>query len=184
MPEEYSYELKIPKARVAVLIGKKGEVKKRIETATKTEIRIDSKEGDIFISGKDALGLFSAREVIEAIGRGFNPDFAELLLKGDYVLEIINIKDYAGKSKATAMRLKGRVIGKEGRSRKTIEDLSDTYVSVYGKTIGIIGEADNVASARMAIEELLRGAPHGNVYKGLEKRRKEMKKKELLREGI
>ena len=178
--QEFHYELKIPKARIAVLIGKKGEVKKRIESATKTRISIDSNEGDVFVSGNDALGLFTAREVIEAISRGFNPEFAELLLKGDHSLEIIGIKDYAGKSQDTALRLKGRVIGKEGKSRRTLEYLSDTNISVYGKTIGIIGTPENVTEARKAIEALLRGAPHGNVYKSLERRRVEIRKKELV----
>ena len=35
---EFSYELKIPKERVAVLIGKKGEIKKRIEDETSSKI--------------------------------------------------------------------------------------------------------------------------------------------------
>jgi ribosomal RNA assembly protein len=60
---------------------------------------VDSAEGDIFISGEDALGLYTAREVIKAIGRGFNPDIAKLLLKQDYVLEIIHMTEYVGKSK-------------------------------------------------------------------------------------
>jgi len=64
---KYSYELKIPKDRVAVLIGKSGEVKKELEGLTKTEMEIDSKEGDITVSGEDALGLYSAREIIKAI---------------------------------------------------------------------------------------------------------------------
>ena len=46
---EYSYELKIPKDRVAVLIGMKGNVKKAIEEETKSKINVDSKEGDIFV---------------------------------------------------------------------------------------------------------------------------------------
>ena len=178
MPE-YGYELRIPKDRIAVLIGKKGEIKKQIEEETKTKLKIDSKEGDVFISGEDALGLFNAREVITAIGRGFNPEIAMLLLKGDYVLEILDIRDFAGKSKATTIRLKGRVIGEGGKSRKTIEDLTECYVSVYGKTIGIIGEPENVSAARRAIEDLLKGSPHGNVYKWLEKRRRMMKRKKL-----
>jgi ribosomal RNA assembly protein len=179
-PQEYNYELKIPKDRVAVLIGTKGEVKRDIETVTKTKLDIDSEEGDVVISGGDALGLFTAREIVEAIGRGFNPDFAKLLLKQDYVLDMISIKDYAGKSKDTALRLKGRVIGKEGKSRKTIEMLTDTHISIYGKTIGIIGGPDGVDNARQAIEALLKGSPHGNVYKSLERKQKEMKQKELL----
>jgi len=179
---EYGYELRIPKDRIAVLIGKKGEIKKQIEEETKTKIKIDSKEGDVFISGEDALGLFNAREVIKAISRGFNPEIAMLLLKGDYTLEILDIKEFAGKSKATTIRLKGRVIGEGGKSRKTIEDLTECYISVYGKTIGIIGEPENVNAARRAAEDLLKGSPHGNVYKWLEKRRRMMKRKMMMGE--
>jgi len=178
---EYSYELKLPKERIAVLIGKKGEVKKRIEEETKTEIKVDSKEGDIFIKGEDALSLFTAREVINAVGRGFNPETAELLLKGDYCLEIIDITKFTGKNKATIIRLKGRVIGKEGKSRRTIEELTECYISVYGKTVGIIGRPENLANARRAVESLLQGSPHSNVYKWLEKRRRETKIKEMLK---
>ena len=36
---EYSYELKIPKDRVAVLIGKKGKIKKDIGEATNSKIK-------------------------------------------------------------------------------------------------------------------------------------------------
>jgi len=181
MPE-FGYELRIPKDRIAVLIGKKGKVKKQIEEETKTKIKIDSKEGDVFISGEDALGLFNAREVIKAVGRGFNPEIAELLLKGDYVLEMIDVKEFAGKSKNTTIRLKGRVIGEGGKSRKTIEDLTECYLSVYGKTIGIIGEPENVAAARKAVEDILKGSPHGNVYKYLEKRRRMMKRRMMKEE--
>ncbi|MBW2982408.1 KH domain-containing protein [Candidatus Woesearchaeota archaeon] len=177
---EYNYELKLPKERIAVLIGKKGEIKKRIEEETKTEIKIDSKEGDIFIKGKDALSLFSAREIITAIGRGFNPEVAELLLKADYGLEVINIKEFTGKDKSNILRLKGRVIGKEGKSRRTIEELTECYISVYGKTIGIIGKPEDLANARRAVENLLQGSPHANVYKWLEKRRREIKRREII----
>jgi len=114
---EYSYELKIPKERVAVLIGKDGEVKKNIEDETNCKLNIDSKEGDIFVSGEDALGLYTAREVIKAIGRGFNPDIAKLLLRNDYIFEIVNMTDYV-KSKDSMIRLKGRVIGRDGKTRK------------------------------------------------------------------
>ncbi|MBI4143366.1 RNA-processing protein, partial [Candidatus Woesearchaeota archaeon] len=88
---EYSYELKVPKNRVAVIIGKEGSIKKDIEESTKTKLNIDSKEGDVFVSGEDALGLYTAREIIKAIGRGFNPEVAKLLLKPDYVFEVIDV---------------------------------------------------------------------------------------------
>ena len=177
--EQYSNELKIPKERVAILIGKKGETKKNLEDLTKTKIIVDSKEGDIFASGKDALSLFDVIEVIKAIGRGFNPDIAFLVLKHDYIFELINMNDFA-KTKNDAIRLKGRVIGSEGKSRNAIEELTETNISVYGKTIGIIGLQENVASAKKAIESLLSGSPHSNVYRFLERNKRSIKSKEIL----
>jgi len=176
----YSYELKVPQERVAVLIGKSGEVKKTIEADTKTQIKVDSLEGDIFIYGNDALGLYTAREVVRSIGRGFNPEIAKLLLKQDYVFEMVNLVEYTGKSKNTMLRLKGRVIGKEGRSRKLIEELSESYISVYGKSISIIGTAESVAMAKRAVEALLSGSTHASVYKWLENKRRETKRKRVI----
>ncbi len=177
MPEnagdEFSYELKIPEERVAVLIGTKGETKKQIEEQAGCELDI-SKEGDVTILGDDGLKLFTAREIVKAIGRGFNPDIALLLTKPDYTLEFIELKDIAGKSKNTMLRLKGRIIGKGGKSREEIERLTNTYISVYGKTVGIIGEVAWTALARQALGMLLDGSMHRTVYRFLEKKKKEM----------
>lgn len=180
MVVSYQYELKVPKERVAVLIGKEGCVKNEVEEATKTKLNIDSKEGDVFVSGEDAIGLYSAREIIKAIGRGFNPDIALLLLKQDYIFEIINLSDYAGKSKDNLLRLKGRVIGKEGKARRVIGELANCHICVYGKTISIIGMAENVSVGNQAIDFLLKGSTHANVYKFLEKKRRELKRRGIL----
>ena len=180
---QFSYELKIPQERVAVLIGKGGEIKKNIETDTKTEVKVDSLEGDIFIYGEDALGLYTAREVIRAIGRGFNPEIAKLLLKQDYIFEYIGLNEFTGKSKNTLLRLKGRVIGKEGKSRRLIEELSEAYVSVYGKSVSIIGTAESASMAKRAVEALLQGSTHASVYKWLENKRREMKRKRIIEMG-
>lgn len=165
----YTYELKIPRERVAVLIGKKGETKRQIEHETEAALTIDSKEGDVFLSGDNALGLFNAREVIKAIGRGFNPEIALLLLKQDYMFESMKV-DFDSKAKED--RLKGRIIGKEGKARRLLEELTETYISVYGKTISIIGEVQNVVVAKRAIESLLAGSRHATVYKWLERQRR------------
>jgi ribosomal RNA assembly protein len=176
---EYSYELKVPKNRVAVIIGKEGSTKKEIEEATSTKLNIDSKEGDVFVSGEDALGLYTAREIIKAVGRGFNPDVAKLLLKQDYVFEVVDVSEFV-KSKDAIVRLKGRVIGKEGKSRRLIEELTECNISVFGKTIGIIGLPEATASARQAVESLLKGSTHANVYKWLESRRRELKRRSIM----
>ena len=177
---EYSYELKVPKNRVAVIIGKEGSIKREIEESTNTKLNIDSKEGDIFISGEDGLGLYTAREIIKSIGRGFNPEIAKLLLKPDYIFEVVDLGEFVGKSKDAMLRLKGRVIGKEGKSRRLIEELTECNISVFGKTISIIGLPESAACARRAVESLLSGSTHANVYKWLEKRRRELKRKSMI----
>ena len=170
---DISYELKIPEERIAVLIGANGETKKEIEQETKCHLDI-SKEGDVNITGDDGLMLFTAREIVRAIARGFNPKIAMLLLKTDYMLEIIDMKDIAGKNKSTMERLKGRVIGTGGKSRAEIERLTDTHISIYGKTIGMVGEAGDVVHARQAVAMLLQGSMHKTVFQFLEKKKKEI----------
>jgi len=172
MPE-FTYEIKIPKERVAVLIGKKGETKNRIETTAGVSLNIDSHEGDVEVKGEDALQLYVTRDIIRAIGRGFNPEIALLLLKQDYVFEVIDISTFVKESHM--LLVKGRLIGKEGKARKVIEELTQTSMSVYGKSVAIIGESENVGMCKRAVESLLQGAPHAVVYKWLEKRRKEMR---------
>lgn len=169
--EIYSYQLRIPKDRIAVLIGKNGEVKQDIESHIGSRISIDSKEGEVTISGKDSLNLFTGREIIKAIARGFNPTIALNLFKHEWLLDIINLGDVA-RSPHDMERLKGRLIGAGGKCRRVIEELTQTYISVYGKTVSIIGDMETVMIARRAIEMLLAGSSHPNVYKWLERQRK------------
>ena len=171
--QEFSYELKVPQERVAVLIGTEGNTKKLIENLTKSKLDI-SKEGDVVILGEDALLLYTAREMVRAIGRGFNPKIAEQLIKPDYALEIIDLNVVAGKNKNMMERLKGRVIGTKGKSREEIERLTETNISVYGKTIGIIGEIGQATLAREAVAMLVSGSMHKTVYQFLERKKKEI----------
>lgn len=160
--------IKIPKERVAVIIGEKGSTKRDIQRKTKTKLSINSKEGDIKIEGEESLNVFLTVQVIKAIGRGFNPDIALNLIRENYNLEILNIKDYVRSTKNDQERIKARIIGTKGKARKTIEHLTNTYICVYGKTVSIIGLVEDVIFARRAVEKLLKGTPHGNLYKWIE----------------
>jgi len=167
--DEFAYHIKVPKERIAVLIGKQGETKKKIEDETRTKIDVDSKEGVVTVSGEDAILLYSTRDIIKAIGRGFNPEVAMQLIKQDYIFDVIILPDQDKKNHL--QRVKGRIIGKEGKSRALIEEYTDTFISVFGKTIAIIGRAEDVPVSRKAIEMLIMGSPHSNVYKWLERRK-------------
>ena len=174
---EFSYESKIPKERIAVLLGVKGNTKKAIERELEIKITVNSKTGDIVLEGDDSLKLYAAQNIIKAIGRGFNPEIAMELLEENNSFDIIEITDYVGNSDKNLIRARARSIGTEGKARKYIEQLTDTNVMIHGKTISIIGHYENVDIARKAFESLLNGSRHSTVYAWLEKQRKKLKYK-------
>src|SRR3989338_5949646 len=183
MEKDFRQEMKIPRDRVGALIGKKGEIKKYIEHKSKLKLEIDSKSGDVALIGDDSVVMYETKNIISAIGRGFAPETAFQLFNENNVLELIDINNYSGKSQKKFERLKGRVIGSDGKARKMIEDMTETNISVYGKTIGIIGDIEKATLARRAIEQLLAGSPHGTVYKWLENKRREMHRRVFEENG-
>lgn len=176
--------LKIPKERVGVLIGLEGKTKKHIEEKLKVELQIDSEAGDVIITmaeeADDPSTLFKAKDLITAIGRGFSPEHAFRLVRDEEaVLDMIDLRNVFGKSDADIKRVQGRIIGMDGKTRRIIEELTDTNVSVYGHTVGIIGTVGQVQIAREAIEMLVKGSMHGTVYRYLHRKRRELKKEKL-----
>jgi len=169
MPTQH---LKIPLERVGVLIGREGSVKSYIESKTSCRIHVNSDEGEVFVECDDALSVFRVAEVVKAIGRGFSPEKALKLLDDDeLIFDIISLSNL---SERALKRIKGRIIGKNGKTRRLIEELTGAYVSVYGKTVSLIGYINQVRIAREAIEMLINGVQHGTVYSFMERKRKEM----------
>lgn len=176
--------IKIPKERVGVVIGPEGRTKKSIEDKLSVELQIDSEAGDVNIIMKegatDPSNLFSAKDVVTALGRGFSPEHAFRLIRDDQaVLDILDLRAVFGKSEADIKRVKGRIIGMNGKTRAIIEELTDANVAVYGHTVAIIGTMDQLVVAREAIEMLIKGSMHGTVYRFLHRKRRELKKKKL-----
>lgn len=177
--------LKIPRERVGVVIGKNGTTKDKIENLTKTEITVDSEAGSIAISPteetEDPLSVWKARYIVKAIGRGFNPETSLKLMGDETILEIINLPDYVGKSKKAIQRQKARIIGKDGRTKDIIIDMTGVDISIYGKTVAIIGDMEQIHVAKEAVEMILNGVRHKTVYAFLEKKNRDMKIKEFHR---
>jgi ribosomal RNA assembly protein len=172
--------VKIPRDRVGVLIGPKGRAKKRIEHFYKVNLKIDSESGAVEIilnpDQKDISVIFTVQNVVKAIGRGFNPRKTELLSKENYDLNVIDLTEFVGDSRNAIARVKGRIIGKNGRSRELLEELTETQISVYGHTVSCIGSVENLTVAREAIMMLLKGAFHKTVWNFLYAYRRKMKK--------
>jgi ribosomal RNA assembly protein len=169
--------VKAPLDRVGAIIGPGGKVKQSIEEKSGVTLEIDSESGTVVIEpGEDPLKTLKASETIKAIARGFSPEKAIKLLESeDLVLDMIDLSKISD-TPADITRLKGRIIGKAGKTREIMESMTGARISVYGKTISMIGDPEQVMTIRNAIDMLIDGAPHGAVYGYLERRRQELKR--------
>jgi ribosomal RNA assembly protein len=165
--------VRIPQERIAVLIGVKGEAKKRVERKAGVSIKIDE-DGFVEISSKDSYKEFIARDIVKAIARGFTPEEALRIADGEHYLKVIDLKDVLNSDKAI-LRQKARLIGENGRTRTMVEECSGAKMVVYGSTVSLIGLLDEVELASDAISKLLEGKPHSFVYRLLEMGRRRMK---------
>lgn len=182
-PDVSQQFIKVPAERIAVLIGKKGAVVERIKQECVVDVEIESATGNVVV-GYDTKSLlegnpFKALEIISAIARGFSPEKAFKLLHEDIVFQLLDMRDYVGNSQSSISRVKGRIIGERGKSRRTIEELSGADVSIYGHTVGFIGIFDAIKVAVEAIILLSKGSSHRTVYAMLQNYRRKLKQERM-----
>jgi len=151
---------------------------REIEERAEVRLDIDSETGAVRVEQTgDPVTALKGPDVVKAVGRGFAPEEAMRLLDGEMMMfDVVDI-DAASRNKNDLKRQKGRLIGEEGRTRELMEELSGASVVIYGSTLSMIGDPEQVDAAREATEMLLDGAPHGAVYSFLEERHNEMKHK-------
>lgn len=174
--------IRIPEDRIGVLIGPEGSTLEEIEERSGATITVDSETGEVFFDDEDVYDpilMLQAQDVVKAIGRGFSPTRAFRLWQDDAFLDLLDLTEYVGRKQKQVGRVKGRIIGSEGKTREHIEALTGTFISIYGKTVGIIGEPKESAIARDAIEMLIDGATHSHVYGWLDERRRDLRMDDL-----
>jgi ribosomal RNA assembly protein len=176
--------LRVPKERVGVLVGPEGKIKKIIEQKFSVQLQIDSEAGGVTVTlneeAEDPSVLLRVKDIVTAIGRGFSPEHAFRLMRDeDTILDVIDLRLIFGRSEVDIKRVKGRIIGMNGKTRRIIEELTDADVAVFGHTVSIIGNYDQAQAAREAVQMLIDGSMHATVYRFLHRKRRELKKKML-----
>jgi ribosomal RNA assembly protein len=178
----FEQTVKIPVERVGAVIGREGATKRVLESDLGVQLRVDSREGLVTVKSEatDGADPFTALRVIEAIGRGFSPQHAKRLLEEGTSFEVIDLRDYAGRSSSSLERIRGRVIGLKGKSRRVIEELTRCHLSVYGRSVAIIGDASEAQLAAEAVKMLASGSQHRTVYNTLQKARTKRKMERMF----
>lgn len=175
--------IRIPQDRIGTIIGAKGATKRMLQEKSGISMDIDTEEGIVDIKddaeSADPLMALKLIDVVKAIGRGFNPEKSMRLFEEDEYLDIVDLKEVVGSKSNQLERIRGRLIGKNGKTREIIEELTGVYMTIYGNTVALIGNSVSLPVAKHAIELILNGSEHSTVYHYLESQRPRLRIAEM-----
>ncbi len=150
-----------------LIIDKLARIIKNKANLEKTlKIKIKNRGKEVSIEG-EAEDEYVAEKVIEALDFGFPYSAAISIKKDDMLFEILNIKDHTKRSDLE--RVRARIIGKGGKTIKTIADLSKCFLELKDNNIGIIGPPENISAIQTGIISIIKGSKQANIYSYLEK---------------
>ncbi len=147
------------------------------------DVKITIKGNEVSIEG-ESEDEYYAKKVIEALDFGFGFEHAILIKTEEFDFDILNIKDYT--KRKDLERIRGRIIGKNGKTLKVLNGLTECYFELNNNKVGIIGSPESMKISQEALISLIQGSKQANVYNFLEKHRiqpvidlglKEVKKK-------
>jgi ribosomal RNA assembly protein len=138
---------------------------KKIQEKLKVRLSLTGKK--LTISSEDSINEYEALSVLEAINFGFSVDKALLLKDPEFSFQTIHIKDFTRKKSLESVR--SRIIGKHGKTRKTLEQISDCFILIKDNYIGIISHSDNQEEVITAITNIIKGTKQTNAYRFLER---------------
>ena len=138
--------------------------KKRLEK--KLDVKISNRGKELSVEG-NSLNEYTANMVIEALTYGF-PYSATMRIKEEgAIFEVLNIKDYTKSNNLE--RVRGRIIGKDGATLKTLQQLTKCDFEIKGNQVAIIGDPEYIENAQNAVISIIKGSKQSNVYAFLEK---------------
>ena len=141
--------------------------KKKLEK--EFEVKISTKGKLVFVDG-DAEKEYTALQAMQAINLDFSAEKALLLKKEGIILQSLNIKDITKKHDLKAIR--ARIIGKKGKTLRTLSNLTNCEISLKDNKLGIIGDTEEIEEAVQALTSIVQGSKQGHVYSRVEREKK------------
>jgi len=140
------------------------EKKNKLEKVLNVKITIREKE--IFFEGSPE-NEYLAEKVLEALDFGFPLSVALLIKTQDFLFEILDIKNYTHRKDFETIR--ARIIGRGGKTLKTLNNLTECNFEIKDNNVGIIGSPELIKNAQDAVILIVQGSKQANVYSFLEK---------------
>ena len=138
-------------------------------------LTIEFYAGDPFVElkGKDVLTAFSLSEGSIDLNRALG------LFSEDTYLKVIDLGEIYNDNVKTIKRILSRVIGKNGKTKLILEEITESSITIYNDKIFIIGFLEEIHLAHEAIDSLMAGATHKKVYTFLERGRRRIREEKM-----
>ena len=178
---KFTIPIPIDRRRLGTLLGNSAKLKREIEETLNVKLIIDSENGVVHVETEEELmplKVMKLKNIFKAISLGFTPESVRKLLDDSNVLEIVDLKEVARNTR-DLQRIKGRIIGEEGKARKMIEDMTGVDLVISEHEVGIIGDYEGVTAAREAVEMLVKGRTHSTVYRFLRVKAREIRRRRM-----
>ncbi len=146
---------------------KTSELKREFQNLQKKlSVVMNLKGGELTIEG-EAINEFSASQVLNAMAFGFSAKKSLLLLDPDMSYRRLNIKNFTRRKDLEDVR--SRIIGHEGKTKHTLENVSSCFIELKGNEVAIIGPTESIDSTVLAMKNIIKGSKQANVYNYLER---------------
>jgi len=159
--------------RIPVFIGKQGAQKRAFEEKFNCKLDVNSNTGEVLLTGGETVDNFVLSTIVHAINHGHSPTHALELTNPNFVFDVIDVKNKVRDHKRLKVMV-GRIIGKEGSTRKLIEEITKCSVAVKDSFVSVIGPYENIILVHEALDMLISGASHKSFYGFLERNRVKM----------
>ncbi|KAI8640710.1 hypothetical protein BD408DRAFT_419320 [Parasitella parasitica] len=164
-----SRKIPIPPHRMSPLKRHWMEIYSPLVEHMKLQVRMNVKTKTVELKTsaqtEDEGSLQKGADFLRAFALGFEVEDAMALLRlDDIFLDTFEIKDVKTLHGDHLARAIGRIAGRDGKTKFTIENASKTRIVLADTKIHILGSFQNIKIARDAVVSLILGSPPGKVY--------------------
>ena len=114
-----------------------------------------------------AINEYVAGMILEAMAFGFSFNEAIALKDEEMLFRKVPLRGFTRRKNLKDVR--ARLIGKEGKTRRTVEDISGCTVLIGDNAVGLIGRAEAIDAATQGVINIIRGSKQANAYRYLER---------------